>query len=330
MVLQVLEVVDCAAVEDVVPAADVEDRNLDVLAVRGHGDAVPAHVVQRAATRLVQGLLRHALLGQPANGVLLLQHAARVAVRETVGRRDDHIGRLQVRRRGQGGGVGGDSQGRAAGHADLAVAPGLGGRPLDRVVAVLDVVLERLVEALGAPLPAHVLHHVDVAGVGVAPRLLGHALAGLGRLLRDAAVLEIGGAGQDDRPRPLPGRLIDVGGEADAVAQGHEFLDGARRQARPFLGPGGRGRLFLGQGRLERRARQDQRGRRGQRQLTPVVHESSLVPRGSSRPHPGCSRPSKHGFEAPSFPLRNPAAKTRHGPRTRRIARRRRPSGAIP
>ena len=276
LVLQELEVVDRAAVEDVVPAADMIGRHADVLAVRGHGHAVPADVVQRPRAGPVQHLLRDALPLEPADGVLLLQDAAGVAVGEPVSGRDDHIVGHQMRRCGQRGGVGGDAQRRAAGHADLAVAPGLGRGPFDGVVAVLDVVLEGGVEALRAALAAHVLQDEDEARVRVAPGLLGQPLAVLDALrvaLRiDAAVLQVGRAGEHHRPGSGPGRLVHIGRQPGPVAQRHRLLDRAGRQPRPLVGrrSGGAG-WPLGQGGRHAR-REGKRQGRGHGQMTNSDH----------------------------------------------------------
>src|SRR6185312_7030324 len=155
------EVRDVALVEDVVPTADVVDRDLDVFAVGAHRRAIPEDVVGDAAALAVEDRVGDALPLGPAEHVLLLQYAAHVAVAHQVGGRDHHVGGLQMRRGGHGGLVGGDAHGRAAGEPDLAVAPGLGRGPFDAVVAVLHVVLEGRVEALGAALAAHVLQHED-------------------------------------------------------------------------------------------------------------------------------------------------------------------------
>ena len=271
LVLQIDEVVHRAAVEDVVPAADVEDRDLDVFAVRRHGDTVPAHVIHRAGPGPSQRLLRDPLAAQPADGVLLLEHAARIAVGQPIRRRDHHIGGLQVRRRSHSRRIGGNPQRRAAGHADIAVAPGLGSRPFDGVVAILDVVLEGAVESLRTAFAAHILQHEHIARIGVALGLLGHLLARIGGLLRDPAVLEVGRATEDHRPGAASDGLIDIGRQLDAIAQGHHLFHSAGRQAGPLGDRRRRNphRNPLGQGRRRRSKRQAGRGCGGEDDAAP-------------------------------------------------------------
>ncbi len=148
-----------------------------------------------------------------------------------------------MRRGGHGRGVAGDAHGRGPGDPHLAVGPGLAGGPLDGVVAVLDVVLIGRVEALRMAPAAHVLQHIDIAGVGIVARLGGSLLR------RAADILEIGRAGDDHRPGAGSGGLEHIGGQLRPVAQSGELLGGAGgdggrcgRARRWRLGMGGQGR----------------------------------------------------------------------------------------
>ena len=111
---------------------------------------------------------------------------------------------------------------RAADHAHFAVTPGLPGYPFDRVIAVVHVVDERAILPFTGEAAAAILHHADVAPLGVGLFLF---------LVRRGLSFVIGRAREHDRPRPLALGQEDVGGQLHAVAhRHHHFLE---------LGPGG-------------------------------------------------------------------------------------------
>ena len=101
-------------------------------------------------------------------------------------------------------------------HADGAVRPGLRGYPVERVVAVLDLVHERQRLALGAELAAHVLHDERVAAVGHERGDLRHE--------RVAGALVVGKPHEDGGQAGRTRRKIDVGGQPRAVAHGDHRL----------------------------------------------------------------------------------------------------------
>ena len=98
----------------------------------------------------------------------------------------------------------------AADHADLAVAPGLPGDPIDGVVAVVLLLPERIEHAFGFVTPADVLGHHGVAAVheGLIERC-------------DIGALAVRGALKDGGKMLAAGREKDIGGKADAVAHGN-------------------------------------------------------------------------------------------------------------
>src|SRR5262245_10964922 len=53
----------------------------------------------------------------------------------------------------------------ATDHADLAVAPGLGGDPVERIVAIGALLMEWIELAFRRVAPADVLHHHDVSAI---------------------------------------------------------------------------------------------------------------------------------------------------------------------
>ena len=113
-------------------------------------------------------------------------------------------------------------------HRDLPVGPRLGDDPLDRVVAVVHLVNVRCRGALRPELPAHVLDDERVTAIGDRRSELGHE--------RVAAALVVGEPDQHGRQTRRVGREVDVGGEANAVADLHHDLVGAsvhRRRADP-------------------------------------------------------------------------------------------------
>ncbi len=109
-------------------------------------------------------------------------------------------------------------------HADIAVRPGLLRDPLDRVVAVGNLVDERDRLALGAEAPAHVLRHE-----GVAAR---QEMRGQRRHPAVAAVLVVRQAHEHCRERARALGQVHVGREPHAVAHRHQLLPGARIQRR--------------------------------------------------------------------------------------------------
>ncbi len=149
----------------------------------------------------------HVQLHRPALARLVVEHVGRHGVRpdrRQVGRALERGAHLDDR------GVG------AADHAGAAVAPGLGGDPLDRVVGVLAGVRRRAVEVLLRPLRAvavaHVLEHDRVAVRDEEVGDLGVAALAL-VVRRDA---------DDRRPAAgdelaVAGRPVEVGREPDAV-----------------------------------------------------------------------------------------------------------------
>ena len=114
-------------------------------------------------------------------------------------------------------------------HADVAVRPRLPRDPVDRVVAVGDLVDERERLALRAESPAHVLRDE-----GVAAR---DEMRGQERDPAVAAVLVVRQAHEHGGERPGAVGEVHVGGQVHAVAHRHHLLPGARIQRR---GPGRR------------------------------------------------------------------------------------------
>ena len=133
-----------------------------------------------------------------------------------------HAGHDRPQRRMPGGDGGplGEAVVRVAPHADGAVRPGLPRDPLERVVAVVELVDERVHLAARPELAAHVLDEEDVPAVGEVARDLRHPAV--------AAVLVIG---QPDEHRSA-GRgcfgQVDVDRERHAVSHRHHVLLCAR------------------------------------------------------------------------------------------------------
>ena len=116
------------------------------------------------------------------------------------------------------GGRGGLHPGEVGGadHADLAVAPGLLGKPFDGVVAVFSFVLEQVEVAFGGEAAAHILNHAGVAAAGPPFAVEDDRLGAL--VIRRAG--QDRGEGDVDR-YAVTGGQVDIGREADAVAHGH-------------------------------------------------------------------------------------------------------------
>ena len=123
-------------------------------------------------------------------------------------------GGLEVGRRGSRRLEGRDTHVGGAVDADLAVAPGLGGGPLDGVVAVLSLVAVEGHDALGLEAAPAVLDDDGVAVLGsddgvdhLASDVLGDGLVVGVAVDEDGILLVVVGA-------------VDVGGEPDAIAHG--------------------------------------------------------------------------------------------------------------
>ena len=190
-------------------AADQLERGIEQLAQR------PSRPVRRPVVRAAV----RPVLGQVVSAVERC-HAVAVEPAEQVGHGHARHDRLQRRvpggdRRPLGVAVVG-----VAPHADVAVRPGLLRDPLDRVVAVVDLVHERVHLAPRPELAAHVLGQERVAALGEVARDERHPAV--------AAVLVVGQPHQHRRPRALPVRQVDVGGQLDAVAHRRHVLLGAR------------------------------------------------------------------------------------------------------
>ena len=126
--------------ENVVPAADVVERNRDLVGVRAQvarPDQPP-----RSERGPWIAWWRYALSSAPVLDVL--HRHATIGRRKAASSRDKC--RDEMRRAAHGGVVRGNSHRRDARHADFAVRPRLFGDPLDRVVAVPDVIGERPVD----------------------------------------------------------------------------------------------------------------------------------------------------------------------------------------
>ena len=230
------EVLGGAALDVVVPAADVQHRHLDrrhraLVAHRVPVGAVGDRALQVAPPVLaaISGRLVHRQQRQvpedrrPVHFLDVLLHAAvehaepadlprnvhpRRHVLPGVRRRDEHDHRAQVRRaleRRQPLDVA--QVGRTPGD-DPAVRPGLRGEPLDRVVAVATLRPPRLERPVRVAAPAHVHpdKRVPVLGVHLGEKLL----------LR--RVLQVGRAREDGRAAAVLARVVEVGRELDPVA----------------------------------------------------------------------------------------------------------------
>ena len=180
------------------------------------------------------------LLEREREGAALVAPAV-VVVRGGHRRRD----RGQVRRLlGGGEPLGGADVGEAV-HADLAARARQGGGPLDRVVAVLHLVPERVELALRGVGAAHVLDDDDVALGGV----VGGRAVDVG--LRRGLV--VGQAHQDDRVGAVLPRAVDVGQQHGAVAHGGRHVELALHRAGTVRllvgrqGPGGLRRAERGE-----------------------------------------------------------------------------------
>ncbi len=155
------------------------------------------------------------------------RHALEPAVE--VGERHPRDDRLEGRVAGCDRGPLREAVVAVAPHADVAVRPRLPRDPVDRVVAVGDLVDERDRLALRAESPAHVLRDE-----GVAAR---DEMRGQERDPAVAAVLVVRQAHEHGRERPGAVGEVHVGGQVHAVAHRHHLLPGTRIQRR---GPGRR------------------------------------------------------------------------------------------
>ena len=111
---------------------------------------------------------------------------------------------------------------RLADHADLAVAPGLRGDPVDGVVAVVGLVDDREPLALRLELAAHVLNHADVPLARPVTAMGGHRGVGLVLAIREAD--EDGREALYGHAVALVRRPVDVGRQAHAVAHRHHHV----------------------------------------------------------------------------------------------------------
>ena len=228
--------------EDVVPAAPVQDGDLDVGVALADVDAVPVRVARLVPHPLRVRLARMARGGRHLGEgqvpgvhqelvVVLLAvddvgpaaHRAQAEGVVVVDPRGVDVGRrvaggdaLEVRVPERGDGPLRVAVVGLAGHADVAVAPRLGRHPVERLVAVLGLVDERLVDALRAPAAAHVLDHAGVAPSRPVLAVRRHGAVGLGLAVGHAD--EDGGEGR--RHARAVGQ-VDVGQKAHAVRHRH-------------------------------------------------------------------------------------------------------------
>src|SRR5262249_57151212 len=100
-------------------------------------------------------------------------------------------------------------------HSHLAVRPWLRRRPLHAVVAILDVVVERLPAALRFMTPAHILEDEYIAAAGEEQRLL------IGTRITLRAVRR---AGEQYRKFAILGGAVNLGVELRAIAHRHGDL----------------------------------------------------------------------------------------------------------
>ncbi len=183
-------------------------------------------------------------------------------------------------------------RGRAADEPHLAVGPGARGDPLDGVVPVGERRTEDVVVAFGEEVPALVLLHVGVAalhGVEHGRHVRGHAVA-------HVPEVEVVRRTDEDR-RHLAGgvlRVIDVGGEADAVAhrQHHLAVDhGERLELRLQRDPARLHRIghrpaALGAGRTPRGGeRQRREGKGAERSDHGCSQDGECAVRGAAAAH---------------------------------------------
>jgi len=161
-------------------------------------------------------------------GHVQLRHAAapRVHGREEVRagdpRNDRFEGRMPTRHRGPLR----EPEVRVAPHPDDTVRPGLGDDPVERVVAVLDLVDEGQRLALGTELAAHVLGDEHVPAVVEPGRELRHE--------RVAATLVVGQPYEHRRCPTRSVREVDVRRQTDSVTHGRHGLFGSRIEWRRF------------------------------------------------------------------------------------------------
>ncbi len=112
---------------------------------------------------------------------------------------------------------------RVSPHDDIAVAPRLAGHPVERVIAVGDLVDRELGCSLGTELAPHVLHDDSEPVPGEVARDLGHEAV--------RAVLVVGQAHEDHRRR-LPVRpRVDVSGQPGTVTHRYQDRHGVRRDS---------------------------------------------------------------------------------------------------
>ena len=123
-----------------------------------------------------------------------------------------------------------------ADHADIAVAPILGGDPLDQVVAIGALVfIEQRPSALRIPGAAALRHHMDVAVRDVETGGAGFdRVAPMRRLLLN--VLRIGREREQHRISPALFRLVHIHGQLDAIAHRHAHALGQAHAIRGHRG----------------------------------------------------------------------------------------------
>ena len=206
----------------------------------------PAELLSQLERAVVADLVR------PGAGDAALVQQQRPQVRRV------HLGRVRLRMRAVGG----------AEHADVAGSVGERRGPLDRVVAVgrVEVVVLRE-RALRPVAPAGVLEHHDVPPLDEVQAALDEP----------ASALAVRRSLEQHRQRlfdrhAVPGRAIDVGGEADAVAHRHHDVCGEQH------GVVGLGNLRLRTGRTRRHGADDERQQAGDRHSdVPCPHHCAPV-----------------------------------------------------
>src|SRR5438045_1443923 len=107
-----------------------------------------------------------------------------------------------------------DAEIRSADHADLAVGPGLGGKPVERVVAIRPFLRKRTEAAFGSIAAAHVLQHEGIAMID--EWLIAE---------RQVRALPVRGANQDSRHAAFDVRPKYVGRESNAVTHGDACVE---------------------------------------------------------------------------------------------------------
>ena len=155
--------------------------------------------------------LRPRQLGSPGHHERQRQRSSLVRPAVVVLRGSHGRANRDETRRAQGGREElGDAGIGEAVHPHLPVGSGEAGRPLNRVVPVLGLVLKRNELTTGRGGAAHILHHHQVPLAGIP------AWVRVGDILR--ARLVIRQAHQDDWPGPFTGWPVDIGIERCAIA----------------------------------------------------------------------------------------------------------------